>query len=58
MKLVDILIIIVIGGLFILAAIKLYRDSKLTKAGLGCSGCRIADTCQKAENLNRKNIKL
>lgn len=53
MNLVEIIIVAVIGSLFIIASYKVYQDSKMTKAGIGCAGCRISDSCQKAQNVNR-----
>ncbi len=50
---VELLIVIFITILFSSAVYKLFKDAKKTKAGLGCAGCRIADTCQKPQNINR-----
>ena len=53
MNSVELIIFIIIVTLFTSAVYKLYKDSQKTKAGLGCSGCRIADTCQKSQNIYR-----
>ncbi len=53
MNRLDIIIIIVVSTIFLLAVYKLYQDGKKSKLGLGCAGCRIAETCQKPENLKR-----
>ena len=55
MNQIDILIILIIITLFSLSIFKLYKNARLTKVGLGCAGCRIADTCQKPKNINRIN---
>lgn len=57
MNTIDILIIVIVANIFIFALFKVYKNAKMTKAGLGCAGCRIADSCKKSQNINRlKNI--
>lgn len=51
MNYIEIIITLAIITLFIIASKKVYQDSKRTKAGLGCSGCRIADNCSKPEKV-------
>lgn len=55
MNYLDQIIIFVFLLMFILAAIKVYKNACLTKKGLGCAGCRLAPTCQKPQKLKEIN---